>query len=417
MSYNHDKAQQRARDLISRMTLDEKISQMMHNAPAIERLGVQPHNWWNEALHGVARAGIATVFPQAIGLAATWNVPLMLRIATAISDEARAKHHEAVRNGEYGMYQGLSYWSPNINIFRDPRWGRGQETYGEDPYLTGRFGVAFVQGLQGNDTMWLKVAATPKHFAVHSGPEADRHVFDVSPSERDLRETYLPAFETCIREGGAVSVMGAYNRVYGDPACASPRLLQHILRDEWGFEGYVVSDCAAIDDIYLHHNVVDTAAEAAALAVNAGCDLECACTYQALPQAVEQGLVDEATLDRSVTRLFTARMQLGMFDPPEHVPYAQTAMSVVNCEAHQQLTLQAARESIVLLKNDDDALPLTATVRRIAVIGPNADDAQVLLGNYNGTPAASVTPLQGLRDRAHDDLVVSYAQGLRAAVG
>jgi len=296
--------EQRVDDLASRMTLAEKVSQMLHGAPAIERLDVPEYNWWNECLHGVGRAGIATVFPQAIGLAATWNTPLIHRVAVAISDEARAKHHEFVRHGVREIYTGLTFWSPNVNIFRDPRWGRGQETYGEDPYLTSRLGVAFVKGLQGDDSRYLKLVATPKHFAVHSGPEAGRHHFDARVDERDLRETYLPAFQACVQEGKAVSVMGAYNRTNGEPCCASPTLLENILRKEWGFDGFVVSDCGAIDDIYKHHRVARSAEEAAAVAVEAGCELNCGQTYSALLKAVEQGLISEATIDRAVKRLF-----------------------------------------------------------------------------------------------------------------
>ena len=284
--------QERVADLVSRMTLKEKVSQMVFDAPAIERLGIPQYNWWNECLHGVGRAGVATVFPQAIGLAATWNPDLMSQIATAISDEARAKHHEAARRDLRVIYSGLTFWSPNVNIFRDPRWGRGQETYGEDPYLSARMGVTFVQGLQGGDARYLKLVATPKHYAVHSGPELDRHHFDARVNERDMRDTYLPAFEACVKEAKAVSVMGAYNRTNGEPCCASPTLLEKILRQEWGFggpagyDGYVVSDCWAIIDIYKHHKVVETAAEAAALAVKAGCDLNCGSTFPALRQAV-----------------------------------------------------------------------------------------------------------------------------------
>ncbi|MGD9050165.1 MAG: glycoside hydrolase family 3 N-terminal domain-containing protein, partial [Anaerolineae bacterium] len=295
------------------MTLEEKILQMVFDAPAIEPLGIPQYNWWHEGLHGMGRAGVATVFPQAIGLAATWNPDLMARVARAISDEGRAKHHEAARRGIRQIYTGLTYWSPNVNIFRDPRWGRGQETYGEDPYLSAQMGVVFVQGLQGDDPQYLKLVATPKHYAVHSGPEQDRHHFDAVVGERDMRDTYLPAFEACIREGGAVSIMGAYNRVNGEPACASPTLLLKILRQEWGFggadglEGYVVSDCWAIIDIYAHHRVVATPEEAAALAVQNGCELNCGSTYPALVGAVKQGLISEETIDRAVERLFWAR--------------------------------------------------------------------------------------------------------------
>jgi beta-glucosidase len=400
----------RAQDLISQMTLDEKISQLMHNAPPIERLGIPAYNWWNECLHGVARAGIATVFPQAIGLAATWNVPLIQRVASVIADEARAKHHEAVRQNNYAQYTGLTMWSPNINIFRDPRWGRGQETYGEDPFLTARLGVAFVQGLQGEDLTYLKVVATAKHFAVHSGPEDIRAQFDVHPSARDLWETYLPAFEALVTEGKVASVMGAYNRLYGEPACASQLLMQTILRDKWGFDGYYVSDCGAVYNIYMFHKTVATAAEAAALAVNVGCDLECGDTYKALAEAVQQGLVDEATLDRALVRAFTARLRLGMFDDPQTVAYAQIPYAVNDAPEHRALALQVAQESLVLLKNADDFLPLSDTPRKIAVIGPNAHNHDVLLGNYNGTPSQSVTPYEGIKNRAtHSD--VQYVTG------
>jgi beta-glucosidase len=402
--------QERVEDLVSRLTLEEKVSQMVHGAAAIERLGIPEYNWWNECLHGVGRAGIATVFPQAIGLAATWDPDLMFRVATAISDEARAKHHEALRHGIRDIYTGLTFWSPNINIFRDPRWGRGQETYGEDPYLTARMGVAFVKGLQGDDPRYLKVVATPKHYAVHSGPEAERHHFDARVSERDLRETYLPAFRACVVEGKAASVMGAYNRTNGEPCCASPTLLNDILRGEWGFDGYVVSDCGAIGDIYLHHRVVETAEEAVALAVKAGCDLNCGATYLALVEAVKRGLISEDTLDLSVKRLFTARFRLGMFDPPERVPYAQIPLAVNDCPAHRELARQAARESLVLLKNDG-LLPLRRDLSALAVIGPNADDVPVLLGNYNGTPSHAVTPLEGLRNHVSAPTQVLYARG------
>src|SRR5688572_27532741 len=332
--------EQRAADLVSRMTLEEKVSQMKDVAPAIERLGIPAYNWWNEALHGVARSGLATVFPQAIGFAATWNDSLIFRMATAISDEARAKHHEYVRNNSFGRYQGLTFWSPNINIFRDPRWGRGQETFGEDPFLTGRLAVQFIRGLQGDDPKYFKTVATVKHFAVHSGPEPERHVFDAVVSERDLRETYLPHFETGIREGKAYSLMCAYNRVYGRTACGSDLLLKDILRGEWEFPGFVVSDCGAIDDMYLRHKVVQTAAEAAALGVNTGTDLDCGRVYPNLVDAVKQGLITEAQIDTSITRLFLARFKLGMFDPPEMVRWARTPFTVLNQPSHQSLARQ-----------------------------------------------------------------------------
>ncbi len=414
---------ERVDDLIARMTLEEKVSQMVSSASAIERLGIPAYHWWNECLHGVARAGVATVFPQAIGLAATWDVDLMAEVATAISDEARAKHHEFVRRGVRDIYTGLTLWSPNINIFRDPRWGRGQETYGEDPYLTGLMGITFIKGLQGDDPAYLKLAATPKHFAAHSGPEAIRHHFDVRVSEHDLRETYLPAFEACVKVGGAVSVMGAYNRVNGEPCCASPTLIGKILREEWGFDGYVVSDCWAIDDIFAGHRLVVTPAEAAALAVKAGCDLECGCVFVSLIEAVEQGLIDEAAIDQAVRRLFTARFRLGMFDPPAQVRFASIPYELNDSPAHRALALQTARKSIVLLKNEPfpatdpqrPLLPLAKDIKSIAVIGPNADDLAVLLGNYNGTPSSAVTPLEGIRRKVSPKTVVYYAQGCHHA--
>jgi len=427
----------RVDDLVSRMTLEEKISQMVHDAPAIERLGIPAYGWWNECLHGVARAGIATVFPQAIGLAATWDVGLMAEVAEAISDEARAKHHEFLRRGVRQLYTGLTMWSPNVNIFRDPRWGRGQETYGEDPYLTSRLGVAFVRGLQGEDDPKrpagrLKLVGTPKHLAAHSGPEIGRHEFDAVVSERDLRETYLPAFEACVKEGRAASVMGAYNRVNGEAACASPTLLTKIVRGEWGFEGVIVSDCFALNDIFGGHKLVETPAEASALAVRAGCDLECGCAFGALMEAVEQGLIDEAAIDRAVTRLFAARFRLGMFDPPEQTRYAQIPFEVNDSPAHRDLALRAARESIVLLKNEPPVgvdtqdrpydgqrplLPLPKDLKSIAVIGPDADDLAVLLGNYCGTPSAAVTPLEGIRRKVASGAAVYYAQGCEIAPG
>ncbi len=404
---------ERAADLVARMTLQEKVSQMVNAAPAIPRLGVPEYNWWNECLHGVGRAGIATVFPQAIGLAAAWNTDLMHRIGVAISDEARAKHHEAFeRTGRSDWYYGLTFWSPNINIFRDPRWGRGQETYGEDPCLTGRLGVAFIRALQGDHPRYLKLVATPKHYAVHSGPEALRHGFDARVGLRDLWETYLPAFRMCIQEGRAASLMPAYNRTNGEACAASPTLLEEILRRKWGFEGYVVSDCGAIDDIYRHHRLANSPAEAAALAVRHGCDLNCGDTYLALTEAVQQGMITEAEIDRSVRRLFEARFRLGMFDPKEQVPYAQIPISVNDCEAHRELARQAARESIVLLKNENRLLPFGESIRSLAVIGPNADDVEALLGNYNGTPSHAVTHLEGIRRRAEAaGVTVRYARG------
>ncbi len=400
----------RASDLVSRMTLEEKAAQMQNAAPAIERLGVPAYDWWNEALHGVARAGGATVFPQAIGMAATFDIPLMDAVSSAISDEARAKHHQFAARGERGRYQGLTFWSPNINIFRDPRWGRGQETYGEDPYLTARMGVSFVRGLQGDDPMYRKLDATAKHFAVHSGPEADRHHFDARPTRRDLYETYLPAFQTLVQEADVDAVMGAYNRVYGESASASQFLLRDILRKDWGFKGYVMSDCWAVDDIWKNHKIVATVEEASALAVRNGTELECGQSYgAALPVAVRKGLITEAEIDDALTRLMAARFRLGMFDPPERVRWARIPYSVNQSPEHDALARRAAQQSIVLLKNNG-VLPLSKEVKRIAVIGPTADDTMALLGNYYGTPAAPVTILQGIRQAAPQAEVL-YARG------
>ncbi|MEO8360295.1 MAG: glycoside hydrolase family 3 C-terminal domain-containing protein [Vicinamibacteria bacterium] len=407
----------RAKDLVSRMTSDEKISQLMNNAPAIPRLDVPAYEWWNEGLHGVARAGVATVFPQAIGLAATFDLPLMHEVATAISDEARAKHHEFLRHDERRRYQGLTYWSPNINIFRDPRWGRGQETYGEDPYLTSRMGVEFVKGLQGDDPKYLKLVATAKHFAVHSGPEADRHHFDARPSERDLFETYLPAFQALVQEGKAASVMGAYNRINGESGSASQRLLQDILRRDWGFQGYVVSDCASIDDIYKNHKIVATPEEAAALGVTKGCDLECGNTYKSLRGALDQGLLKEQDLDVALTRLMTARFRLGMFDPPERVAFARIPYSENESPAHDALARRTAQASIVLLKNNG-ILPLSkASIKTVGVIGPNSDELMTLLGNYYGVPSKPVTILAGIRAAVAPGTIVLTSRGTELVEG
>src|SRR6266516_1299441 len=401
----------RVADLVARMTVEEKVSQMQDVAPAINRLGIPRYNWWNEALHGVARSGLATSFPQAIGLAATWDDSLIFRMATVISDEARAKHHEYVRRGSRERYQGLTFWSPNINLFRDPRWGRGQETYGEDPFLTGRLAVQFIRGMQGDDPKYLKTVSTVKHFAVHSGPEPERHTFDAVVSERDLRESYLPHFAAGIREGGAYSLMCAYNRVLGSPECGRDVLLKDILRGEWGFSGYVVSDCGAINDIYERHKVAPTAAAGSALAVKAGTDLECGRVYANLVDAVRQGLITEQAIDTAVRRLFLARFRLGMFDPPERVRWAQIPISVLDQPAHRALARQVARESIVLLKNAGSVLPLRKDIGTIAVIGPNCDDRRMLLGNYEGAPADSITPLRGIREAVSRGTRVLYARG------
>ena len=402
---------ERVDDLVSRLTLAEKASQMLHESPAIERLGVPAYNWWNEGIHGVARAGIATVFPQAIGLAAMWDVPRMHEIASAISDEARAKHHEYVRHEDRGMYKGLTFWAPNINIFRDPRWGRGHETYGECPYLSGRLGVAFCKGLQGDHPTYFKVVATPKHYAVHSGPEGLRHGFDAVVSQKDLRETYLPAFLACVTDAGAHSVMAAYNRTNGEPCSGSRTLLQQILRDEWGFRGFVVSDCWAIKDFHESHKVTLSWEESAAMAVKAGCDLNCGCTYEHIPAAIEQRLLREEDVDLCVKRLFYARMRLGLFDPPVRVPFASIPYEVNDCERHRRLARIAARESIVLLKNAGGLLPLRKDLGSIAVIGPNAYDPDVLHANYFGVASRSVTPLDGIRAAVSPGTKVLYTDG------
>ncbi len=401
--------------LVSQMTVQEKIDQLVYTAPAIPRLGVPEYNWWNECLHGVARAGYATVFPQSITIAGSWDKDLMHRVATTISDEARAKHHEFVRRGKRGIYQGLTFWSPNINIFRDPRWGRGHETYGEDPYLTGQMGMQFVKGLQGDHPDYLKVVATAKHYAVHSGPEPLRHEFNALVSERDLRETYLPAFRTLIVEGGAYSVMGAYNQFRDYPCCANP-ILQDILRNEWGFEGYVVSDCWAVSDFYKYQDFSADAAEAAAVAVKNGTDLNCGNSYPHLAEAYERGIVEEKDLDIAVKRLFTARFKLGMFDSSEEVPYAQIPFTENASEDNARLALEAARKSIVLLKNGNNTLPLSKDIKKLAVIGPNADNWEALLGNYNGIPKDPVTVLEGLKNKLPGTEIL-YADGAHLAEG
>ncbi len=383
----------RAEELVSKMTFDEKIAQMRFATPAIERLGVQGYNWFNECLHGVARQGTATVFPQAIGMAASFNDELLFEVADTISTEARAKYNQFKKYGPTDYYRGLTFWSPNINIFRDPRWGRGHETYGEDPYLTGRMGAAFVKGLQG-DGKYYKVDSTLKHYAVHSGPEGVRHSFNSVVSEKDLYETYLWAFRYCIENAHPAAVMGAYNRVNGEACCGSRWLLQDILRDEFGFDGYVVSDCGAIADFDKNHKVTSTPAESAALGVNSGCDLNCGEVYWNLKDALEMGLVEEKAVDECVIRLFTTRFRLGMFDDDcewDKIPYSK-----VECPEHRALNRRMAQESIVLLKNNG-ILPLDRN-KKVAVIGPNADARDVLLGNYNGMPSKYYTLLSGIQE-------------------
>ena len=399
-----------AKKLVSQMTLEEKMSQMLYDSPAIERLGIPEYNWWNEALHGVARAGDATVYPQAIGLAATFDEELVGRIADTVSTEGRAKFNQFSKKGDRGIYKGLTFWAPNVNIFRDPRWGRGHETFGEDPYLTGLLGTAYIKGLQGDDPEHLKAAACAKHFAVHSGPEADRHYFDAKASVQDMYDTYLYAFKRCVADAGVEAVMGAYNRVNGEPACGSKTLLQDILREEWGFEGHVVSDCWAILDFHEHHMVTKTVQESAAMAVNNGCDLNCGTAFLHLKEAFDEGLISEEKITAAVERLMEVRIRLGMMeDYPS--PYADVPYEKVECKEHVELSVEAARRSMVLLKNDG-LLPLNKdAVRSIAVIGPNANSRDALIGNYVGTSSQYITPLEGIQQYVGDTARVYYAEG------
>ncbi len=404
--------EERVDDLIQRMTLQEKISQMLNECPAIPRLGIPAYNYWSEGLHGVVGNGRATVFPQAIGLAATWDTHLMSRVGGAISDEGRAKYHAALkRQGYTAQLQGLTFWAPNINIFRDPRWGRGQETYGEDPYLTGEMGVAFVRGMQGDDPKYLKTAACAKHFAVHSGPEAERHVFDARVSQRDLNDTYLPAFKRLVQEARVEAVMGAYNRVNGQPACASQFLLEETLRKKWGFQGHVTSDCWALTDIHANHKVAADAVEAAAMALKAGCDISCGVTYDRLEEAIQRGLVSEAGIERALRRTLLTRFKLGIFDPPEMVPYALIPQNVICSPQHRRLARKAAVESIVLLKNQGNILPIRPEVKRITIVGPNAASIEALLGNYNGYNESLITLMEGIVGRAPEGVRVGYRMG------
>ncbi len=406
--------EQRVNDLIGRMTLEEKVAEMRDHATPIPRLGVPKYDWWNEGLHGVAFAGYATNFPQVIGMAATWDTGLVHQMGETVSTEARAKYNEAMRKDQHEMFFGLTFWAPNVNIFRDPRWGRGQETYGEDPFLTSRMGVAFVTGMQGNDPQHFRVVSTPKHYAVHSGPELLRHGFNVDVSPHDLEDTYLPAFRAAVTEAHAQSVMCAYNSIDGAPACASNMLLRDHLREAWKFDGYVVSDCAAVADINTGHHYAPDMAHAAAAAVKAGTDLECGFgkgqAFPALVDAVHQGLIQESELDTALRRLFRARFELGMFDPPSSFAYGRISMSEVNSPDHRQLSLRAARESMVLLKNQDHILPLKAGTTRIAVVGPTAELVQSLQGNYNGPPPSPVYPIDGIEKR-FSSAKVAYAQG------
>lgn len=404
---NREEARKKAEALVAKMTVEEKAGQLKFDAPSIERLGIPAYNWWNEALHGVARAGTATVFPQAIALAAMFDDKKLKEIADVIAEEGRAKYHAFSREGDRDIYKGLTFWSPNVNIFRDPRWGRGHETYGEDPYLTSRLGVAFVKGLQGDgDTM--KAAACAKHFAVHSGPEALRHEFDAKASPKDLYETYLPAFEALVKEADVEAVMGAYNRTNGEPCCGSKTLLKDILRDDWGFKGHVVSDCWAVRDFHLNHKVTEGPKESVKMALDAGCDLNCGCTYAYIMAALKKGLITEEQITRSCVRLYTTRFLLGLFDGSEYdsIPY-----EVVECEGHRKLAVTAAEKGIVLLKNDG-ILPLDKSrIKTIGVIGPNANSRRVLSGNYHGTSSHYVTVLDGIQKEAGETCRVLYSEG------
>lgn len=402
----------RAQELVAQMTLEEKVMQTVHQSPAIERLGIKAYNWWNEALHGVARAGTATIFPQAIGMAAAFDEDLMEQVGDAVSTEARAKFAMQQEGDDEDIYKGLTFWAPNVNIFRDPRWGRGHETFGEDPYLTSRLGVRYIMGLQGHDEKYLKAAACAKHFAVHSGPEGVRHSFDARVSEQDLRETYLPAFQACVQEAKVETVMGAYNRTNGEPCCGSRRLLKEILRQEWGFEGHVTSDCWAIKDFHEQHGVTATPVESVSLAMNNGCDLNCGSLFLYLKQAVEEGLVDEKRIDEAVVNLFTSRMKLGVFDKKGENPYDQIPYTVVDSPKMRRLNEKVAERCVVLLKNDNHILPLQKDkLRTIGVIGPNADNRRALVGNYEGTASRYVTVLEGIQDYVGDEVRVLYSEG------
>lgn len=402
----------RAAGLVSQMTLEEKVFQTLYNAPAIPRLGIPAYNYWNEALHGVARAGVATVFPQAIGLAATFDEDLLEEVADAVSTEARAKFNMQAKYGDRDIYKGLTFWSPNVNIFRDPRWGRGHETYGEDPYLSSRMGVRFITGMQGKDENYMKVAACAKHFAVHSGPEDLRHSFNAKVSTQDLWETYLPAFDACVNEAGVEAVMGAYNRTNDEPCCGSKLLLVDILRDLWNFAGHVTSDCWAIKDFHEFHMVTANQVESVALAMNRGCDLNCGNMYVHLLQAVKEGLVEESTIDRAVTRLLTTRMKLGLFDEESKVPYNEIGYDQCDTAQMKSLNRKASAKSICLLKNEGNVLPLDLSkLTTIGVVGPNADNRRALVGNYEGTSSEYITVLEGIKEAVGDKARVLYSEG------
>ena len=400
----------RVADLISKLTLEEKLAQLLHDAPGIERLGIPAYDWWNEALHGVARYGRATVFPQVIGLGATFDETLVHRIASAISDEARAKFNAAVALGDRDSYPGLTFWSPNINIFRDPRWGRGMETFGEDPYLTGLLGSAFVHGMQGDDPRYLKTAACAKHYAVHSGPESQRHSFDAHPPRKDLWESYLPAFEKLVREAKVEGVMCAYNAVFGAPCCGSDFLLADILQTRWGFEGYIVSDCWAIQDFHQNHKITADSAESAAKAIKSGVHLNCGEAFRSLGTAIERGLIFEREIDQALARILRTRFRLGLFDPVEKVSFNRLSPDIIGSESHVRLAREAAAKSIVLLKNDG-VLPLSANLSDLLVVGPLAAHAEALLGNYYGLSANLVTAIEGITGKIHAGTKLNYVHG------
>ena len=403
---------ERAKDLVARLTLEEKVGLMNHPAKGMPRLNIPAYNYWSEALHGVARNGRATVFPQAIGMAATWDKALIHRVASAISDEGRAKYHAALRrNGSTDQYQGLTFWSPNVNIFRDPRWGRGQETWGEDPFLTGEMAAEFVKGLQGDHPKYLKAAACAKHFAVHSGPEKDRHTFNAIVTKRELYDTYLPAFKKLVTEANIESVMGAYNRTLDEVCCASQLLIEVILRGEWNFQGHFVSDCGALSDFHLNHKVTKDAAESAALALQHGCDLGCDHVFNEIPEAINRGLITEADVDRALLRTLGTRFKLGMFDPSEDVPFTSISTEVVACDDHRQLAYQAATESVVLLKNKNNILPIKPSTKKIFVTGPTATSMEVLLGNYYGFNNQMTTLLEGITGGIPEGMGMEYTSG------
>ena len=404
---NREQARQRAKELVAKMTVEEKASQLRYDSPAIDRLGVPAYNWWNEALHGVARAGTATMFPQAIGMAAAFDKDLMKEVGEVIAEEGRAKYNEQSKRGDRDIYKGLTFWSPNVNIFRDPRWGRGHETYGEDPFLTSELAVPFIKGMQGEGE-YMKAAACAKHFAVHSGPEGERHFFDAKASKKDLEETYLPAFEACVKDGKVEAVMGAYNRTNGEPCCANDPLMNGYLRGKWGFEGHYVSDCWAIRDFHENHKVTASEEESVKLALEMGCDVNCGCTYQKVMSAYEKGMIDEETITRSCELLFTTRFLLGLFDKTEfdNIPY-----TVVECDEHLKAAHKAAAESVVLLKNDG-ILPLDRkSYKTIGVVGPNADSRYALMGNYYGTSSQYITVLEGIRKKVAGEARILYSEG------